>query len=81
MSFTDANGNRVRHLAVGTYKIVVRDTSTSQNFHLEGPGVNLRTSGPDVGEVTWTVTLRNGEYEYYSYRGGREGQFTVGAGD
>jgi len=73
-------GADVRQLDPGTYEIVVRDLSDFHNFHLTGPGVNQSTAVEFEGTVTWTVTLREGRYQYecdphsYDLTGG----FTVG---
>ena len=39
-------------------KIVVADRSSSHNFHLTGPGVNVTTSIGGTGTKTFTVTLK-----------------------
>ncbi|HKP09517.1 MAG TPA: plastocyanin/azurin family copper-binding protein [Gaiella sp.] len=48
----------------GKTKIVVADLSSSHNFHLTGPGVNVKTSVGGKGTKTFTVTLRKGTYTY-----------------
>jgi plastocyanin len=50
----------------GTYKVTVRDSSKTKNFHLVGPGVNRKTTNAFVGTVTWTVKLKAGTYRYGS---------------
>ena len=40
----------------GTIKLVVSDKSNAHNFHLTGPGVNVKTSVSAVGTKTFTVT-------------------------
>lgn len=54
--------SRVSRLKAGRYRIVVRDRSSSHNFHLRGPGVNKRTAVRFKGTATWSVTLRRGRY-------------------
>jgi plastocyanin len=56
--------SRVSRLKAGRYRIVVRDRSSSHNFHLRGPGVNKRTAVRFKGTATWTVTLRRGRYRF-----------------
>ena len=48
----------------GKVKIVVADRSSSHNFHLTGPGVNVTTSVGGMGTKTFTVTLKKGTYKY-----------------
>jgi plastocyanin len=64
ITLTDASGNPVTRLNPGTYEIVVTDRSDLHNFHLDGPGVDMRTAVDFVGTVTWTVTLVPGVYNY-----------------
>ncbi|HUH16228.1 MAG TPA: hypothetical protein VML35_10120 [Gaiellaceae bacterium] len=58
----DTGGVRVTKLDPGTYQVQVRDLSDEHNFHLFGPGVNESTQVDGTGSVTWTVTLRDGNY-------------------
>jgi plastocyanin len=48
----------------GTVKIVVADKSNAHNFHLTGPGVNVKTSVSAIGTKTFTVTLKKGLYKF-----------------
>jgi plastocyanin len=64
ISLTDAQGNRVTKLDPGTYEIEVEDLSEEHDFHLTGPGVNETTQVEFTGKVRWTVTFRDGTYEY-----------------
>lgn len=48
----------------GKVKIVVADRSSSHDFHLTGPGVNVTTSVGGTGTKTFTVTLKKGTYRY-----------------
>jgi hypothetical protein len=78
ISLTDAKGQRVRTLLQNSYRIVVRDSSKAQNFHLVGPGVNLKTARSATGTRTWVVNLRPGSYVYRSDRSPKlRGRFTV----
>jgi plastocyanin len=57
IAFTHENGTRVTDVPAGTYTIEVRDLADVHNFHLFGPGVNMRTEVEAIGTVTWTVTF------------------------
>ena len=48
----------------GKIKLVIRDKSNVHNFHLIGPGVNVKTSVPAIGTKTFTVTLKKGTYKF-----------------
>ena len=48
----------------GKAKIVVADLSSSHNFHLTGPGVDMTTTVPETGTTTWTVKLTPGTYTF-----------------
>ena len=48
----------------GRVKIVVADKSSVHNFHLTGPGVNVKTSVSAIGTKTFTVTLKKGTYKF-----------------
>jgi plastocyanin len=48
----------------GAVKLVIADKSNAHNFHLTGPGVNVKTSVPAVGSKTFTVTLKKGTYKF-----------------
>ena len=48
----------------GKIKLVIRDKSNVHNFHLTGPGVNVKTSVPTVGTKTFTITLKKGTYKF-----------------
>jgi plastocyanin len=64
IKFEDGNGRPVTKLDPGTYDIVVNDDSDFHNFHLKGPGVDLKTETPDIVKVTWTVTFVEGRYVF-----------------
>ena len=79
MSFTTTDGSPVRHLDPGTYSIAVHDSSRSNNFRIEGPGVDERTQVLQVVDYTWTLTLDDGTYSFFSERHtALHGAFTVG---
>lgn len=76
------DGQPVKHLDVGEYTITVQDLSAIHNFHLRGPGVDMRT---DVQEdnitVVWHVTFVDGVYTFQCdphAAQGMKGQFAVG---
>jgi len=48
----------------GRYVVTVRDRSAIHNFHLIGPGVNLKTSVPAVKTYVWRVALERGTYRF-----------------
>jgi plastocyanin len=50
----------------GPAVITVNDRSTTDNFHLTGPGVNTKTGVKTRSKASWTVTLRPGAYTYRS---------------
>ncbi len=49
-----------RTVAAGTVKLVVSDRADIHNFHLRGPGVNVKTGIAAIGSKTFTITLRKG---------------------
>lgn len=57
-------GKKVTSLKAGRYTFVVADKSNLHNFHLIGPGVNKKTTVPEVATKTWTVTLKAGTYRF-----------------
>jgi hypothetical protein len=59
-------GSKVKTLSSGKFKLVVADTSKTQNFHLKGPGVNRKTGVAARAKATWTLTLKPGKYTYRS---------------
>ena len=78
ISLTDAKGKPVRVLFQNTYRIVARDSSKAQNFHLTGPDVNVKTRVAATGARAWTVNLRPGIYVYVSDKNAKlRGTFTV----
>lgn len=56
----------VTTLTAGTDTVVVSDRSSKQSFHLQGPGVDKKTSVAKTGRVIWTVTFKPGTYRYFS---------------
>ena len=78
ISVKTSSGAKARVVAAGSYRISVRDTAKTQNFHLTGPGVNRKTAVAGTSRATWTMRLRAGKYTYRSDRKRRlSGTFTV----
>lgn len=48
----------------GKIKLVVADKASIHNFHLTGPGVNVKTSVSGTGTKSFTVTLKKGTYKF-----------------
>jgi plastocyanin len=80
ISLRDATGANVTHLPVGTYEIVVNDQGIEHNFHLTGPGVDMRTEVEEVGTVTWVVTFTDAVYTFQCdpHANTMNGRFAVG---
>jgi hypothetical protein len=62
----DKAGKTVRALKPGKYAVTVQDFSKTQNFHLVGPSVNLKTSLRGKGSSGWAIVLKAGTFSYYS---------------
>lgn len=80
ITFRDATGANVSRLPVGAYEITVEDLGIEHNFHLSGPGVDLRTEVEQVGKVTWLVNFVDGVYTFQCdpHSTTMRGQFAVG---
>ena len=63
----------------GKIKLVIADKSSIHNFHLTGPGVNVKTSVGTVGTKTFLVTLKKGTYRFVCdpHASSMKGSFTV----
>jgi len=48
----------------GKVTFVVSDRSSIHDFHLVGPGVNVKTSISGTGTKRFTVTLKKGTYRF-----------------
>ena len=68
ISLTTSDGQRVDRLQPNTYRFIVKDLTSKQNFHLIGPAVNRRTKVPAKVTATWTIYLEPGTYTYRSDR-------------
>jgi plastocyanin len=73
-------GKKVTKLKPGKYVIVIKDTASTHDFHLKGPGVDKKTSVGGKGTSTWKVTLKKGKYTYVCdpHKLIMKGSFTVG---
>jgi plastocyanin len=80
ISLSDSNG-AVKHLAAGTYTLLVHDRSALHDFHLSGPGVDVATTIEGTGDQNFTVTLADGTYTFRcdAHFTTMKGTFTVGA--
>lgn len=58
------DGRPVTRLTAGSYTFVVQDTSRTQAFRLNGPGVSRSTGVAGTGRATWTLNLRRGTYTF-----------------
>jgi len=83
ISVLNANGSKATVLnGVISIKLVVTDSSKTENFHLIGPGVNRSTGVKFRGRTTWN--LSNVQVGVYRYRSDRHkttvrGSFSVTA--
>jgi plastocyanin len=66
-------------LTPGTYTLVVEDKSSSHNFHLTGPGVDVKTEVSFEGDMSFTVNLQAGKYHFQCdpHSSSMNGDFTV----
>lgn len=59
------NGEDAESVKAGTYTLKVEDKSDQHNFHLIGPGVDMKVTDVGfVGDKSVTVTLKKGTYTY-----------------
>lgn len=63
----------------GKIRLVVSDKSSIHNFHLTGPGVNVKTGVSSTGSKTFTITLKKGTYKFVCdpHATSMKGSFTV----
>jgi len=78
--FVNKADKPIRTLRPGKYTITVQDFSKAHNFHIVGPGLNVKTSLKGKGSSGWAVVLKAGTYRYYSDGSARKlkGSFRVG---
>ena len=55
------------------------DKSSIHNFHLSGPGVNVKTSVAKTGTKTFAITLKKGKYTFVCdpHASSMNGSFTI----
>jgi plastocyanin len=72
-------GKKVSKLKAGTYIFKIADKSGIHNFHLQGPGVDKKTSVGKTYTVTWKLKLKKGKYTYVCdpHKSFMKGSFTV----
>lgn len=64
----------------GKITLVVNDKSSSHNFHLKGPGVNVKTSVGATGTKTFkSLALKKGKYTFVCdpHASTMKGSFTI----
>jgi plastocyanin len=64
----------------GKITLVVNDKSSIHNFHLKGPGVNVKTSVAATGTKTFkNLTLKKGKYTFVCdpHASTMKGSFTI----
>jgi plastocyanin len=61
ISLKTAGGATVKKLKAGAYRIVVKDSTKADNFHLLGPGLNKKTGVKFRGSVSWKVRFKAGK--------------------
>jgi hypothetical protein len=64
-----ANGRKASPLKPGVYLLTVRDRARRGNFHLVGLSpvrLDRKTGMRFTGNVTWKLSLRRGDYRYFS---------------
>ena len=66
ITLRNAAGAKVTKLRAGDYRLRITDRSGDDrhNFHLVGPGVDMRTGLNFVGGRVWRVKLRRGTYRF-----------------
>jgi plastocyanin len=73
------DGKAVTTLTPGTYILNVDDQADIHDFHLTGPGVEVKTAVPFKGTKSFTITLEAGKYHYQCdpHSSAMKGDFTV----
>ncbi len=63
----------------GKYTLAVSDRSSSHNFHLKGPGANVKTSVARTGTKSFAITLVKGKYTFLcdAHPTSMKGSFTI----
>ena len=73
------SGVQVRTLKPGRYTITVADKSNIHDFHLKGPGVNVKTGVATKGTKTFTIKVVKGKYTFVCdpHASTMKGSFTI----
>jgi hypothetical protein len=66
ISLRDQTGARVKSIPAGSYPVIVKDASRTDNFHLVGPGVNKKTGVRARGTSNWRLSFKTGTYRFSS---------------
>jgi plastocyanin len=61
ISLKTSRGATVKKLKAGAYKLSIKDSTKTDNFHLVGPGVNKKTGVKFRGSVSWKVRFKAGK--------------------
>ena len=79
ISVDDPQGKSIGTVAAGTYQLTVHDDSSIHNFHIQGAGVDDKTSVPAAETKTFTVNLTPGTYTFLcdAHPTSMKGTFTV----
>jgi plastocyanin len=64
ISLTTADGQPLGTLAPGTTQLDVEDLASAHNFHLTGPGVDVKTDVGEQGTSNFQVELQAGTYSF-----------------
>jgi hypothetical protein len=80
ITFKDANGMTIKSLRAGRYKLVIRDYSRFRDFHLKGPKLNVYSTLPFVGRLSYgTLVFGKGKYSFWcdAHKSATRRSFTV----
>lgn len=63
----------------GKITLTVADKASIHNFHLVGPGVNVKTSVSGTGTKTFKITLKKGTYTFFCdpHKSSMHGSFRI----
>ena len=64
ITLRNASNQVVSRVLPGDYTIQIDDRSIDHNFHLSGPGVDMRSAVETTGLESWNVTLVDGKYTF-----------------
>lgn len=64
ISLTTEDGAAVTTLPAGSYTLLTDDKSDAHNFHLTGPGVDVKTDVSGTGTDSFDVELQAGSYHF-----------------